>query len=52
MNNLALKQKVEIVEVKQSAKIIQFPVSKPEIKIVSMSCCKAQMMDWNFSRGF
>jgi len=34
-----------------SGKVIQFPIAKPETKIGNMSCCKAQMMDWNFTRG-
>ncbi len=37
-----------IVDIKQSAKIIQFPVTKPEHKIPSMACQRCVMKDWYF----
>lgn len=33
-------------------KLLQFPITKQETKVGSISCCKAQMMEWNFTRGF
>lgn len=41
-----------IGDVKQSAKIYQFPVIKPEHKVDSMACHRCEMKDWDFSRGF
>lgn len=41
--------------VKQSAKILQFPMPEQEVKIIykmpPMGCGKVQLMEWDFSRG-
>jgi hypothetical protein len=37
--------------VEPMGRVIQFPTAKPVIKVASMSCCKAQMMGWDFTRG-
>ncbi len=57
MNTQRKEILLEVIgDVKQSAKILQFPVSKPETKpehkVASMACHRCEMMDWNFSRGW
>lgn len=56
MMNKPLRKETFINHESKSKKcvVIQFPNKQPktEVKIASMGCCKTDMINWDFSRGF
>ncbi len=53
--NLAIKQqsnKEVVIIQRPECKILYFPKKNQAIKMPSMSCCKTDLLDWNFERGY